>query len=209
MTERIKITEEKLTDIAKFLLNYDVNRTREETEIQLQAIKQIQDDNKKAGLFDSLLIENQTILDKISQVKLANEMYEQLNKGLTAACDELREDNLKLQTSNSSMKEDLVLEISSTEKVLQEDIKELNERLQKDHMIIVHANTQIAKLTETKQEQDILLNKQNLALEKLVPETKDLQDKDARNQRMIYAKNIEIDELKKLNDTLAKALAEI
>lgn len=104
-----------------------------DSEIGLEQQEEILQGIQKTKLFDSLLVENQTILDTISQVKIANEMFDRENK-------------------------------------------ELNERLQKDHMIIAHANTQIVKLTEVKQEQDNLLNKQNLALEKLVPEAKDLQD---------------------------------
>lgn len=39
--------------------------------------KQILDEHKKAGLFDSLLVENQKTLDTISQVKIVNSILDQ------------------------------------------------------------------------------------------------------------------------------------
>jgi len=54
----------------------------EQREEILQAIQ-------KTKLFDSLLVENQTILDTISQVKIANAMYEQQNKELKEKFHEL------------------------------------------------------------------------------------------------------------------------
>jgi len=51
---RIKITEERLVDIAKFLLHYDVNRTKEQSEFLVKAIKQILEDQKKAEILDKI-----------------------------------------------------------------------------------------------------------------------------------------------------------
>lgn len=51
MTDRIKISLEKLTDVAKFLLHYDNNLTKEETEKLTQTIKQILEDQEKAEYY--------------------------------------------------------------------------------------------------------------------------------------------------------------
>ena len=100
--------------------------------IGLEQREEILQSIQKTKLFDSLIIENQTILDTISQVKIANEMFDRENK------------NLRGRINTNS-----------------------------DWRLILSENQ---KLKEEKQEQEDLLNKQNLALEKLVPDAKDMQD---------------------------------
>lgn len=57
--------------------------------------KLLLENQKKSNLFDSLLVENQTLLDTISQVKIANKMYNIENTKLSKALAEEMASNFK------------------------------------------------------------------------------------------------------------------
>ena len=107
MTERIKLTNDSVV--------YDwSDETGEEIPNNLIILvspsqrdilkQQILDDNKKGKLFDFLLIENQTILDTISQVKIGHGMCERENKQLKEKLEKIEEDFYKrLKDYNGEM----------------------------------------------------------------------------------------------------------
>ena len=112
-----KITQETINDLATFLLMGPDNFSKEKGEYLLKINQQIQELPKlqqKATLFDSLVIENQTILDTISQVKIANEMYERVNKDLRIENQDLHtalnkeaNDNVNLSEIVTRLKEEM------------------------------------------------------------------------------------------------------
>lgn len=57
----------------------------------MEKILNKRDNQEKINLFDSLLVENQTILDTISQVKIANKMFSEENKILKEKLEKIKE----------------------------------------------------------------------------------------------------------------------
>ena len=120
MTDRIKLTDDDIQieyDADKWYFNLDYILSSEKDAEKLK--QQILDDQEKSNLFDSLLIENQTILDTISQVKIANQIHEQENKQLNERIETISDDlGNKLQVKTLEIEglkeeiEDLTLELT-------------------------------------------------------------------------------------------------
>ena len=119
MSDRIKLTEEFFRELEEFRMTIGIDDENHPLYRILAGSKQILDDYKKSSLFDSLLIENQTTIDQISQVKIANKMYEEQNKLLK---DDLKftQDNLTQGITNHS--------ITTTER---DNLKQKLEKIQK------------------------------------------------------------------------------
>jgi len=84
----------------------EINVTDDEKYQEWKSLKsKLEEHLKKVSLFDSLLVENQTILDTISQVKIANKMFSDTNKKLEAQVTQLQEykDNVERLANDDNL----------------------------------------------------------------------------------------------------------